>query len=119
MTNSQPTAIPTTLVPPAVDAARRLLSAALDSPPTNPAGVAPDQDDSHRLAIAEALAVLSEVTPPYPPLPADLPPIDPVEAIRQARGHLESALDQVGSVQDLTRIGLAGLALRHADRGAA
>jgi hypothetical protein len=68
--------------------------------------------DSDLLTVAEALAVLSDVTPPYPPLPERLDPLDPPTAIATALAQLAVALDEVSSVQDLTRIGLTALVLR-------
>lgn len=97
--------IPMTSVPPSIDAARRVLAAVLDNDlPTD--GIDPD-----RFTVAEALAVLDDVTPPYPPVPPQTP-IEAGAARRQALGHLETALDEVSSVRDLTRIGLAAIVLR-------
>ncbi|MBI4942124.1 MAG: hypothetical protein HY830_15370 [Actinobacteria bacterium] len=97
--------IPMSAVPPSIDAARRVLAAALDS------DLPADGIDPDRFTVAEALAVLDDVTPPYPPVPPQ-PPIDAGTARRQALGHLETALDEVSSVRDLTRIGLAAIVLR-------
>lgn len=97
--------IPMSSVPSSIDAARRVLAAALDS--VLPA----DGIDADRFTVAEALAVLDDVTPPYPPVPPQTP-IDAGAARRQALGHLETALDEVSSVRDLTRIGLAAIVLR-------
>ncbi|WP_088319472.1 hypothetical protein [Kineosporia sp. R_H_3] len=97
--------IPMTSVPPSIDAARRVLAAALDS------DLPADCIDADRFTVAEALAVLDDVTPPYPPVPLQTP-IDARAARRQALGHLETALDEVSSVRDLTRIGLAAIVLR-------
>ena len=52
-----PDTIPTTPVPPTIDAARRILAAALDTQGVDPC--APEL-----LAISEALAQLGDVTPP-------------------------------------------------------
>ncbi len=97
----------TTPVPPSVDAARRLLAAVLDSAP--PADLAHDAD---RFVIAEALAVLDDVTPPYPPVTPVPGQVAASDARREALAHLETALDEVSSVRDLTRIGLAAIVLR-------
>jgi hypothetical protein len=94
-----------TPVPPSIDAARRVLAAALDS------DLPADGIDADRFTVAEALAVLDDVTPPYPPVPPQTP-IDAGAARRQALGHLETALDEASSVRDLTRIGLAAIVLR-------
>jgi hypothetical protein len=61
--------IPTTPIPSALDAARHALAGGLDADP------APGDFDPARLTVAEALAVLSDVTPPYPPLPRSLDPL--------------------------------------------
>ena len=97
----------TTPVPPSVDAARRLLAAALDS--ERPADRAHDVD---RFVVAEALAVLDDVTPPYPPVTPEPGHVAASDARREALAHLETALDEVSSVRDLTRIGLAAIVLR-------
>ena len=97
----------TTPVPPSVDAARRLLAAALDSAP--PADRAHDAD---RFVVAEALAVLDDVTPPYPPVTPAPGLVAASDARREALALLETALDEVSSVRDLTRIGLAAIVLR-------
>lgn len=107
--SSSTTTIATSDVPPAVDAARRVLAAALDAdlPSAHDRGL-----DVDRLTVAEAVAVLDDVTPPYPPLPDRLTPVAADDARRQALAHLEAALDEVTSIRDLTRIGLAALVLR-------
>ena len=59
---------PTTPISPSLDAARHALAAVLDTTR------APRADDRDRLAAAEALAVLSDVRPPYPPPTPERPP---------------------------------------------
>ena len=97
----------TSPVPPSVDAARRLLAAALDSAPP-----ADRTHDADRFVVAEALAVLDDVTPPYPPVTPAPGQVAASDARREALAHLETALDEVSSVRDLTRIGLAAIVLR-------
>jgi hypothetical protein len=108
-----PSSIPTTPVPASVDAARRILAAALDAQLSQ--GAVPEL----RLAVAEAYAVLVDVAPPYPPLPPALSPMPAAQAVPKALAHLRTALDEVTSVQDLTRIGLAAIVLRRAGGEAA
>ena len=61
-----------TPIPEPVDAARRVLTAVLATDP------APDD----ALVISEALAVLADVTPPYPSLRPQEPPGQPRDRLR-------------------------------------
>lgn len=135
VTDSADPQIPTSTTTPALDAARRLMAAALRAdlpadpprdvpadPPTDlpadlPADLrgeaTPEGEMDHRLTVAEALAVLDGVNPPYPPLPDRLPAVRSAgQARREALAHLQVALEETTSVRDLTRIGLAALVLR-------
>ena len=92
--------------PPSVAAARRLMSAAL--------GYRGPQE-AERLAIAEALAVLSDVAPPYPPVPV-MTPVAPSTDLRELTAivldHLRVALDEVVDITELTRVATASIVLR-------
>ena len=125
--------IPTTPIPPALDAARRALAALTSTALVADTDLTDDDlaDDVElaaevdRLAAVEALAVLSDVRPPYPPLPDPIDPIDPIDTsnpggpldtgtvLAQVLDHLEAAIDEATSIQELTRIAAAALVLRH------
>jgi hypothetical protein len=66
------------------------------------------------LAVADALAILDDVTPPHPPLPGDVAPLDWEVGQPEAMRLLTLALDEADSVEALVRIGTAALELRHA-----
>jgi hypothetical protein len=74
-------------------ASRALASALASDPPTDVA-----------LTVSEALAVLSDVTPPYPPLPQHHEPVDIRTAVSAAIQDLRCALDQTKSVEERLRL---------------
>jgi hypothetical protein len=74
-------------------ASRALASALASDPPIEVA-----------LTVSEALAVLSDVTPPYPPLPQHHEPIDVRRAVPAATQDLRSALDGTKSVAERLRL---------------
>jgi hypothetical protein len=99
---TQPAATQITPISPSLDAARHALAAVLDGG---------DANDRDRLAAAEALAVLSEVRPPYPPTvsgEAGWPHV----LLADALARLEAAIGEAGSIDELTRIATAALILR-------
>ena len=77
-----------------IERASRALASALASDP--PIEVA--------LTVSEALAVLSDVTPPYPPLPQHHEPADVQTAVPAAIEDLRSALDRTKSVEERLRL---------------
>ena len=104
------TTIQTATEPAAIAAARRALAAILDAdPPASPGG-----DGETRIYVSEALALLSDVRPPYPPLPPLLQPLPSGAGIAQALTHLDEAIDQATSIADLTRIATVAIILRRA-----
>lgn len=64
------------------------------------------------LTLAEALAVLSDVTPPYPPLPASVPPLPIAEGLALASAHLTEAIDAAREVEERLRCARAVGVLR-------
>ena len=76
--------------------------------------LAGDLDLETQLAVAGALAVLSDVHPPYPPHPADVDPVDPVTGIAQALTALRAFIHDAETVQDIVRVGLAARELTSA-----
>lgn len=83
----------TTPIPAGVEDARRVLSAVLDAGPVL----------GQALLISEALEVLLDVHPPYPPLGCADDPTEPELGIRTALGHLDRAVADAVSVRDLSR----------------
>ncbi len=77
-----------------VERASRSLASALASDP--PLDVA--------LVLGEALAVLSDVTPNYPPLPQHHEPVDVRTAVSAAIQDLRCARDQTKSVEERLRL---------------
>ena len=77
-----------------IERASRALASALASDP--PIEVA--------LTVSEALAVLADVTPPYPPLPEHHEPVDVRTAGPAAIEDLRSALDWAHSVEERLRL---------------
>jgi hypothetical protein len=94
-------AIPTTPPPPAIEAASITLSEVL----------AGDLDIEQKLAVAEALAVLSDVTPPYPPLRATSGVTPLIPGVRAALASLREAIDGAHSVEEASRCAMAARAL--------
>ena len=90
--------IPTQPIPPALDTARRALYRVLNAPP---------EDIADDLAVIEALALLENIHPPYPPAPADDVAWTLDEALPIARAALAQAIQHAGSVPDAVRLGLA------------
>jgi hypothetical protein len=63
------------------------------------------------LAAAEALAVLSEVRPPYPPSNAG-ETAEPHVLMAASLARLEAGIGEAASIDELTRIATAALILR-------
>jgi hypothetical protein len=61
----------------------------------------PPIDDA--LAVSEALAVLSDVTPPYPPFPSSVPPRPLGDGLVLASAHLAKAIDAATDVEERLR----------------
>jgi hypothetical protein len=55
------------------------------------------------VTLAEALAVLSDVTPPYPPLLASVPPLPIAEGLALASAHLAEAIDAALDAEERLR----------------
>lgn len=53
--------------------------------------------------LAEALAVLSDVTPPYPPLPTRVPPLPIRDGFALVSAHLTEAIDSALDVEERLR----------------
>ena len=77
-----------------IERASRALASALASDP--PIEVA--------LTVSEALAVLSDVTPPYPPLPEHQEPVDVQTAVPAAIEDLRAALERTQSADERLRL---------------
>ena len=88
------TAAAVTIPSDGIERASRALASALASDP--PIEVA--------LTVSEALAVLSDVTPPYPPLPQHHERADVQKAVAAAIEDLRSALDRTKSVEERLRL---------------
>jgi len=93
-----------TPVPEPVKAARRILTAVLAADP-----VAEDA-----IAIREALDVLVDVHPPYPPLGLEDDPTEPDVGIPAALHQLGQAIDAATDIPALCRYGEAIVLLRRA-----
>jgi hypothetical protein len=93
-----------TPIPEPVDAARRVLTAVLAADPA--------MEDA--LAISEALTVLLDVHPPYPPLGLEDDPTEPEQGLPAAAALLGKAIEQAGTVADLCRYGETIVLLRRA-----
>lgn len=91
-----------TPIPAAVDAARRVLTAVLAADPA--------VDDA--LAVSEALAVLVDVHPPYPPLGLEDDPTEPEDGIPAAMRLLGEAIDAASDIPSLCRYGEVIVMLR-------
>lgn len=94
-------AIPTTAPPSAIEAASITLSEIL-------AGRLAIED---KLAVAEALAVVSDVTPPYPPLPAASGVTSLGEGVPRALALLREAGEKAQSAEEAGRCAMAARAL--------
>ena len=90
--------IPTQPIPQAVDTARRALYRLLNAEP---------EDIADDLAVIEALAILEDVHPPYPPAPADDVAWSLDEALPIARAALKQAVQDAGTVPDAVRFAMA------------
>lgn len=95
--------IPTQPIPPAIDTARRALYRVLN-------GDAEDIVDD--LAVIDALAILEDIHPPYPPAPVDDVAWTLDEALPVARAALEQAVEHAGSIQETLRFAMASRELR-------
>lgn len=93
-----------TPLPAGIDAARRVLTAVLQAGPA--------LDDA--LLISQALAVLLDVDPPYPPLGLEDDPAEPDAGIPAALAHLDDAAAAAESVADLCRYAPAAALLNQA-----
>jgi len=91
-------------MPPAIDAARRVLTAVLEAGPA--------VEDA--VTITEALDLLLDVDPPYPPLGLEDDPTDPDVGIPAALAHLDDAAQAATSVRELTRYAVVALLLQQA-----
>lgn len=85
--------IPTSTRTAEIEGASRTLAAVLVGHPTLEA----------QLAVAEALAILSDVTPPYPPLPYPEPGQELDEGVAAAAAHLDAAMLTSTSVEEILR----------------
>ncbi|HEY6798064.1 MAG TPA: hypothetical protein VI248_25590 [Kineosporiaceae bacterium] len=94
----------TTPVPRPVEDARRVLTAVLAADPT--------PEDA--LAVSEALAVLVDVHPPYPPLGLEDDPTEPDIGIAAALALLEQAITTATDIPSLCRYGEVVVLLRRA-----
>jgi hypothetical protein len=94
----------TTPIPEPVDHARRVLTAVL--------AASPAVDDA--LAVSEALAVLIDVHPPYPPLGLEDDPTEPVIGIPTALGLIDQAITAAASIPERCRYGEVMVLLRRA-----
>ena len=97
----------TTCPSPPLDRARHLLAGLLA------AGSRPGEDV---IAVANALAVLDDVTPPHPPLLAVEPCVGWGSSVTDALGHLRQAIAQARDMQELVRIASGALELRQVPR---
>ena len=86
---------PTTPIPAPVDAARRVLAAVLAAEPA----------PKDALAVSEALAVLVDVHPPYPPLTQEANPEDPEDGVNAAMEMLREAIETATDIPALCRYG--------------
>lgn len=96
-------AIETQPVPEHIAAACEELAAVLVGEPA---------DVETRLVVAEALSVLGDVTPPYPPLTYPATGSAPAQGVAAALTSLDRAVDAAADVDEATRIGRAGHELR-------
>lgn len=69
-------------------------------------------DVETRLVVAEALSILGDVTPPYPPLTYPAAGVAPAQGVEAAVASLERAAAAAESVGQTIRIGRAGHELR-------
>jgi hypothetical protein len=97
-------AMTTRPIPEPIDHARRVLTAVLAADP------APDD----AVAVSEALAVLVDVHPPYPPLGLEDDPTEPDVGISAALGLLDEAITTATAIPDLCRFGEVMVLLRRA-----
>jgi predicted ATPase len=91
-------------IPPTVDNARRVLTAILAADPV--------ADDA--AAVTEALDVLIDVHPPYPPLGLEDDPTEPETGIPVVLALLDQAIATAGLIPELCRYGEAVALLRRA-----
>ena len=89
-------------MPPAIDAARRALTAVLEAGPA--------VEDA--VTITEALDLLLDVEPPYPPLGLEDDPTEPDDGIPAALAYLDDAAQSATSVRELTRYAVVVLLLQ-------
>ena len=66
--------------------------------------LAGDVDLDTRLAVGAAIAVLSDVHPPYPPHPEHLEPLPADDGIRDALAALDRAAGAAATVEEAVRI---------------
>ena len=93
-----------TPIPPPVDDARRILTAVLAADPA--------VEDA--LAVSEALEVLLDVLPPYPPLGLEDDPTEPEDGIPAALALLGEAVTVADGIPSLCRYGEVMVLLRRA-----
>jgi hypothetical protein len=94
----------TTPIPPAVDEARRVLTAIL----------AADPSAEDAAAVTEVLDVLVDVHPPYPPLGLEDDPTEPEDGIPVVLALLDQAVAAACLITELCRYGEAAALLRRA-----
>jgi hypothetical protein len=73
-------------------------------------------DVETQLVVAEALSILGDVTPPYPPMTYPVTGCAPAQGVAAALASLDCAVDSAGDVEEATRIGRAGHELRRLSR---
>ncbi len=71
-----------------------------------------DLDVDVRIALNHALLTLTDVHPPYPPMPEPALPLPLEDGLRIATNALGAAIEALQEVGDITRAALAAKALR-------
>lgn len=97
-----PLPVVTQPMPAGVEAARRVLTAVLEAGPAIEEAV----------TVTEALDVLLDVDPPYPPLGCQDDPTEPDVGIPAALAHLDEAAAAATSVREIARYGVVALMLQ-------
>lgn len=96
------TELPTQPMPPTVVRVRRLLTAVLES--------GPSLEDT--LTVTEALDLLLDVDPPYPPLGLEDDPLEPEAGVAAALLALDHAAETAATVREITRYAVVALTLQ-------
>ena len=92
---------PTQPEPRLIAIASHALACVLETP-THPDGGA-GLDVEARLTVAEALRILTDVHPPYPPITEPLVPMGPAEGVDRARNALTTVLAVSTDIGDVIR----------------